>query len=102
MKVFHILLSVYILVLSSLACSDMEATTSKNETAQISSSHTTSHEEEACSPLCICACCGSLAVHSSERIQQKPQEIIFQNFSPVEEKSVIDISLSVWQPPKLA
>src|ERR1700751_461250 len=102
MKLLHLVFSIYLLFLSSFACTDEYGATNERAASQISTNQTSNpHEDETCSPFCICACCGSLAVHFSARMQQSPQEIVFNNFSIAEEKNVIAISLSVWQPPKL-
>src|ERR1700757_1815086 len=101
MKMFHILFCTYLLFLSTFSCTD-DFDTKKNpaNTSQIENHQPSNpHEDETCSPFCICACCGSLAVHFLARMQQSLQEIVFNNFSITEEKNVIDISLSVWQPP---
>ncbi len=103
MKLFHILLSIYILALSSLSCTDVDDIHAKKVTSEISSGQPANpHEDETCSPFCICTCCGSMAVHFSEKTPVSPTEFVFSNFSFSQENDVIDISFSVWQPPKIA
>jgi hypothetical protein len=103
MKLFYILFSIYILALSSLSCTDADDIRTKKVTAEISSGQPANpHEDETCSPFCICACCGSMAVHFSEKIPGKPEAFIFNKFFLSQENGVIDISFFVWQPPKIA
>jgi hypothetical protein len=101
MKLFHVLLSVYILALSSFACTDVDVRAEKT-TSQISARQPSNpHEDETCSPFCICSCCGSMAVHFLEKTPLKPREIIFNTCFPSPKSNTIDISFSVWQPPKI-
>ena len=102
MKLFHVLLSIYILALSSLSCTDADMGPKKVST-EISAGHSSaSHEDETCSPFCICACCGSMAVHFAGKAPLKIEEIVFGKYFLSQEKNVINISFSVWQPPKIA
>ena len=103
MKLFHILLSVYILALSSLSCTDADISHAGKNVSEISIAQPSdSHEDESCSPFCICACCGSVAVHFSEKAPVKHQGFNFNKYFLSQESDVIDISSPVWQPPKIA
>jgi hypothetical protein len=103
MKLFHVFLSIYILVLSSLSCTDVDDISSKKITTEISTGQSSNpHEDETCSPFCICACCGSMAVHFSEKNPANTVAIVFNKYFLSQENEVIDISSPVWQPPKIA
>jgi hypothetical protein len=102
MKLLHIFLSIYILALSSLACTDADVSHVSSVSEISAAQSSDSHEDETCSPFCICACCGSVAVHFSEKAPVKHQEFIFNRYFLSQESDVIDISFSVWQPPKIA
>ena len=75
----------------------------KNAGLQITKSTCSNpHEDETCSPFCICFCCGSLAINSTIL-----PEITLAEFSqPKKFKNTVvktkNISFSIWQPPKTA
>lgn len=66
MKIISYILSVYLLVLSLVPCSDSmvfihsecEANT---ELVDSNKNHSDHEHEDLCTPFCICACCGSVA-----------------------------------------
>jgi hypothetical protein len=103
LKLFWAIFSIYILVLSAVPCGDEKDCTEFSQehySIKANGEQGNAHHEEACTPFCICACCGiqgfvsivpiDFNVHSELRIAN------FQN--PL--SLIKDISLSIWQPPK--
>ncbi len=106
MKWFNYILSIYLLVISCIPCMDEEPVYSF-PSLTIASSHfeadTPIHAEDACSPLCICNCCSGVTLlpNTSEVLQTI--SIVFQEqFSIYKQINRLDLSYSIWQPPKLS
>jgi len=104
MRFFSFLFAVYFLSLSLAPCSD-EIFIDNCGSSQSCSHLETPHSDDcggsdACNPLCVCNCCGSVTVVSNSDnniIAQLPTEqlSIYTHNSPSE------ISFSIWQPPKI-
>ena len=69
-----------------------------------SSSHSSAHtHEDLCSPFCQCSCC---AIAYTFVIPSKLKSVLLQSFTDKPfasyvQPDLLDISLSVWQPPKI-
>jgi hypothetical protein len=59
------------------------------------------HETESCSPFCICACCGSHTNVPHEFSMQFRIELTSSNQILNSVEDVSEVSLAIWQPPKL-
>ncbi len=69
----------------------------------LSNTHHSDNNEEACSPFCICACCGQsyTSIYYTSNL--------ISNTTPSSEKIaatapsfISEVYLSIWQPPKLS
>ena len=101
MKFFTFIMAFLILALSIMPCADGAAAMSKVKTELKKSDQHNHTSQDTCSPLCICACCGINTINhfNSISILIASVKSISQNtFLPSE---VIDITLPIWQPPKL-
>ena len=105
MKSFFYLLSVVILVLGCLPCSDGNTINGNKETVNISidlHQDETQKHTDICNPFCSCACCG-VSQASPTNINVDPQianhsSIYLDTYSAF---PIIAISLPIWQPPQL-
>lgn len=60
------------------------------------------HESEQCSPFCICSCCGTYSqISSIYELEVKINNTISDRALPYVTDHISEISLSIWQPPKL-
>ncbi|WP_238531100.1 DUF6660 family protein [Flavobacterium frigoris] len=103
MKLTNAILSIIILILSCMPCADMETVTSYNK-ATISMQSSQHQDKDACSPLCICSCCGcqgfdynSIYVYNLFSVKT-----IIDKKVP-EYKSIFTSNFfgSIWQPPQI-
>jgi len=111
MKIFWLILSIYLVSLSVLPCRDKEECNKTVKVEQASISKTNAHdqhkhEKEHCPPFCICSCCGALSYHlqipiihlkknkdlAIEKKKSSFYAFVFSN----------DYSSKIWQPPKLS
>jgi hypothetical protein len=107
MKYFWAIFSIYIFVLSTMPCGDEKNCNefSETHTSIVSdNSQNNSHQEEDCSPFCICSCCGCQGFNVA------PFPIVIITFSQSDEKKVTPYQsqflsnyiANIWQPPKIA
>lgn len=105
MKIFVILLSVCIFILSCITCEDFTALKDNIQTQNFSSVKKTQDHSNAdnCSPLCTCNCCGqplAFILKSSSLNILKSEEI---NSNQAEYKNSFTSAFltNIWQPPKI-
>jgi hypothetical protein len=102
MRIFCILLSIYFLTLSALPCTDEQVGAEKQDTELTVAGHTShDHEQETCSPFCICACCGVSVFLSMNTCEIRITEVPVNNSIPFVSGQVLEVPQSIWQPPKL-
>jgi len=101
MKLLTVIFSFYILFISCMPCTDVADFKQTGNLKITQPTCSNPHEDETCSPFCVCFCCGSVAVNttiSTEiKIVEFNQEKTFKN-NPIKIKN---ISFSIWQPPKI-
>lgn len=110
MKLIWFFLSIYLVTLSILPCSDKNECDNKHkkEQAKFSKSNNHSqhrHENEQCAPFCICACCGAqtyqlqvpfINLTENKVFAHKKKQIFTYVFIYSKE-----FSSPIWQPPKM-
>jgi hypothetical protein len=97
------ILSIVFLLLSCLPCADKDETFSSLKVSEYSSSKQ-HHDNDTCSPFCVCNCCGTQSVAYNA----------IYNFDFVLYKKIVDKQLpeyksvfisnflgSIWQPPQI-
>jgi hypothetical protein len=103
MRSLWIVFSMYIFCLSAIPCGDKENCNEFSETHATRSNDQDSHSDEACSPFCLCSCCGCAGfqiAYSPEfekpLISPKENEVLpyASNFTSI-------YIASIWQPPKI-
>jgi hypothetical protein len=102
MKLFSVILSVYIFSLAAIPCID-QAINNTFHKIEITTFDVDKHlhNHDHCSPFCTCYCCAS-------RIFDQVLYVYFSDFSIIRKKlfgytSGYDLSIyaSIWQPPKI-
>jgi hypothetical protein len=110
MKIFSVILSIYILVLACLPCGDVNDCNKVSYETQYSFSRMnhTEHKEdtETCSPFCTCACCRmniafpfylpALTIENESSFYTQKAIIVYKNESPLS-----NFYGNIWQPPKV-
>jgi hypothetical protein len=107
-KWLNIILSIYLVILTSIPCADMEVNSAGHsmEAHQADrDNHSHDKDNDLCSPFCICNCCGAQILSYSPTISFE-LPLISQEIKTKEPvyKSVFasDFFGSIWQPPQLA
>jgi hypothetical protein len=90
------------MVLSVLPCSD-DANCNQDNVEQIADHSDHEHEEDTCTPFCVCTCCGSVGFTVSIPffdIQIEKYEIT-QSVISYDPHFISSYHYSFWQPPKI-
>lgn len=103
MKFIASILALVILVLSVVPCTDANAMNSKATTEITKTSY--QHDNplnDTCPPICSCSCCTDSPIPQviAKLILVKPE--LKKRYNTIYSSFIKGISLSVWQPPKLA
>ncbi|WP_409013983.1 DUF6660 family protein [Dyadobacter sp. CY356] len=106
MKIFKLILSLYILLLSCFPCGDGLDCNGEDE-LKISSSlehKDHSHETESCTPFCTCSCCSASTLARYAIAAVKIPKTVFAavKFPAYADRFRPEFSFSIWQPPKIA
>lgn len=105
MRFFTITISFYILVVSLLPCGDMSEC---HENTKVSFSASTNHDNhkhdnETCSPFCICSCCGSTVINLDNMATFSDFVLLHSKAFPVFKQTFISVEyFHIWQPPKIS
>ena len=103
MKIPALILSIVVLILSSMPCSDINAMLWKERVQVVKADdmqNETNHSD-ACTPFCQCSCCAGFAVnHTIADLKITPitHKILYSEFYIAR---LISIALPVWQPPQI-
>ena len=101
LKIFSIILSIYIIALTLIPCVDNYSDSCMNKQEFVNNDDN-SHplDIDLCSPFCVCNCCGtsiSISLNIFIPIKTIPITLYFPNTVP----KIADIAYSFWQPPKI-
>ncbi len=105
MKIFAFILAFTILALSVMPC--MDGGLANNGSTKVEISKTDNHNEhndtDDCSPFCICSCC-STTISSHTLSFNYFDKLVFlaKKYSAFKSSNYSNVSISIWQPPKLA
>jgi hypothetical protein len=102
LKITAFILSIIVLVLSCMPCTDGGNSMGKAKQEVVKSSHQQDYPKtDACSPFCSCSCCSGVPIPKVlaklvlAKVEFKKQYYTFYS------SSVKDVSLAIWQPPQL-
>ena len=105
MRILTFILAFIILSLSCLPCADdaiaMKADGAKAELVKIPIQQDDKDHDDACSPFCQCACCAGASLNHSINSIHSGSIICPKQFTSYLPLDIIEISLPIWQPPKL-
>jgi hypothetical protein len=103
MKIFAFIMAVLLISLSCIPCADSgNIHSAKMETGVVKHDANQPHEdhEDACSPFCTCACCANYSINCPTNTIEVPA-IAGKSFISFLSDNIIEISLPIWQPPRL-
>ncbi len=105
MRLTASILALLIIILSCLPCADIDAMpTSKpiTEKVQVPAQDHKHNEKDLCSPFCHCSCCSTYSVVNVPiHLPEKVEFSITPIYTSILSDEVIEISLPIWQPPRL-
>ena len=101
-QIVTIILSVYLLVLMVMPCTDAHSKIGTIEQTQVSQSDDDHHDLEICSPFCVCSSCMAAVilqpVITFEILHFEPQ---YKDIPSSYKSIVSSFHGSIWQPPQL-
>lgn len=100
MKILALILSVYVIALTAMPCSDDGVVDNKSLNIEVvQQSQTHSEDIDLCSPFCFCNCCQTLAqpsLYSISQIAVLTDKLTLPSMVQNEKEGII----SFWRPPK--
>ena len=103
MKILASILSVYILLLTAIACVDAPHSSKKSQvefaTHESSSNH---NDTDNCTPLCTCDCCISNVIPIDNSIHLDCKDYTFAEYSAYSFSYISILFATIWQPPKIS
>lgn len=100
-KLFYILFCIYFVSLAVIPCGDKGDCNEVNPTA-MQNTHQEEHEDEMCTPFCVCSCCATHFVVKSFQSIQNQTAVINTVYTVLPESKTSTAVIPIWQPPKLA
>jgi hypothetical protein len=96
--------SIYLFALAVLPCSDNTECASNNQQVLMTATHSDhDHEEESCTPLCLCSCCGTQSISPfAQHVNPVFFDTGLKTGSVYSSVLLEDYPASIWQPPKSA
>ncbi len=105
-NIVHIALSLLVLLVASYPCTDryQDASFTQNYSVSLEDhNHTQQDSGDTCSPLCTCNCCAtSITLALSLKLPKENTPSINKEVVYAYYKTPKNISLSIWQPPRLS
>jgi NADH:ubiquinone oxidoreductase subunit F (NADH-binding) len=103
MKWFIYIFSFYILTLACMPCSDgAVADVQTTIRASIPVSHSDhEHQQDFCSPLCVCACCSVQSTPLKSTIFNFIDQLAKHTYAIAADHPLTSIADKIWQPPQL-
>ena len=105
MRMFILIFSLVFLALAVFPCNDISGYDISDSNTSIESNiahNTQDSDKDHCSPFCICACCGqsfsTIVYISGLSIYPCIESNEITNYKS---SNVMEVSLSIWQPPKI-
>jgi len=101
MRLLGFIFAIWILALNFLPCADSFAISGEKAKTELTTQHQGDDHNDTCSPFCHCACCAGFSInHAISSLSSSPL-IASKNFYSYLPDNLIEISLPIWQPPKL-
>lgn len=101
MRLLGFILAILILALNFLPCADSCAIKGEKVKSEITTQHQGDDHNDTCSPFCHCACCAGFSINHVVTALSSSPLISSKNFYSYLPDNLIEISLPIWQPPKL-
>jgi hypothetical protein len=100
-RALYILFCFYFIYLAAMPCGDKGDCNEINPTAA-QSTHQEEHQDEMCTPFCICSCCATHFLVKDFPPTLKPVAVINTVYTVHKESKISSAIISIWQPPKIA
>ena len=108
MKMFYFLFSIYFFFVFTMPCGDVAECNEKAKASPASVELITNHashehQEENCSPFCVCSCCGATVISITNNIHKiSIAAVLIDPFFTQPASEITEVAVTIWQPPKSA
>jgi len=111
MKFFAVIMAFLVLTLSCLPCADdafamnigkVKSDSYRMEAIQQQNQQDNPDHDDACSPFCHCTCCAGFPVNNNSFAVSSLVIFCSKSFASYLPDNTIEVSLPVWQPPRLS
>ncbi len=104
MKFISVILSLYVLLLTFVPCSDAHSNNDLSDCISLiqqdRDQNHSSNDWDLCSPFCYCTCCQSVS-HPDLTTLSKVDLVAHQRIIPLIENNTADRVIPFWRPPKV-
>ena len=103
MRIFAFIMAFLVLGLSFIPCADAPLSSSddKSKTEINRQDKQDGDHEDNCSPFCNCDCCAHYPLSYIHSLETGFVAIAVKTYKSYLSNSIIEVSLSIWQPPQL-
>ena len=101
MRVFSMICVMVVLVLNFVPCADLHEDSKAETSFAIADHHNDTSTADNCTPFCHCSCCASTVVVKIFATPSVPFNITFPSYILHFEGDAKDVSLPIFQPPKI-
>jgi len=103
MRLLAFILGFLVLVLSCVPCKDTSFADKSAYAKQLTKTAPDDDtHDDSCSPFCHCSCCASVSIEHHVAVVEDPLPAFAVLHTPRYIESIREISIPVWQPPKLS
>lgn len=105
MKFISVIISIIILALSFVPCTDSISPNQESQSLSTSHQESRNHKQHSdfCSPLCVCSCCGTVVaqIEADSGIETYQEQTSTLKESIFKQNLPTDLYYSIWEPPKI-
>ena len=104
MRLFTLILSFYVIVLTAIPCIDTTVNVVLQNTELSHQTKDCDHNNDTdrCSPFCTCNCCATSVIFQDYLVQLNCFPFSEKQYFPVSSGFFSDPLATIWQPPKIA
>ncbi len=85
-----------------MPCGDKDDCNEKNHTEQTAQNEHHDHDDEVCTPFCVCSCCATHVLFTNFSSDFSIHKELATVYTKPANADICSAVISIWQPPKLS